>query len=472
MIRILEWTMRLIALALALFLSVMLISFLRSAWFHPELAVAPAGVQPPPPLTFDVSNVVRYHEKEFNFEDAGSTDDFEGKFDVLDPRLLEPVVQIPLLRPDGHGIGFLPPRIPERPLAATPKKPVQFYGDPRHICDPISPIEIRIVAKVLGREKAERSPIRTALGRRVDLHAVMRARVRGREVVIGHKDVVAAAGFPANLTQWSWHDHEAAHLTWFKVEPEAYSASNTDPDWHWHKIPYDERSWRRGGAIVEADALPTNYDDNPRGYGTMRFKLVYDSPRGEVATRGAGSMGPTKKDHGVFEVCFGGKTPVAIVNHAYELFNVPYIWGSASMSKRDPDHQAEWRYGSDCADLVSYAARRAGYHIPYGWTGSFQPGSGLTKAVVTSPTMDEGVYYRGDGSPVRWGGSRGVERGDLVLFQGHIGVLARDVEPEGIFDAGDEIIHTLWRAPRCEGIASAFEGDFSVLRLKSSHLAE
>jgi len=347
--------------------------------------------------------------------------------------------------------------------------PSTTVGPPRHFCEPIEPVEIRIVA--LSRGTPRTSPVVASINDPVELHAVLKARVGDGMVVFGSAAAVDAAGYDASLPRWSWHDHHMEHVTWFKIEPTAYNASNTDPSWHWHEIPYVRTPFREDRSSILADAIPTNYNGNPRGYGTMRFQVTFRSERGEVSTPGPDRMNPHQPTREIFEISFRGASGVPVVDHAVACFNVPYIWGSASRTQRDPEHQSEWRYGADCADLVSYAARHAGYDVSYAWTGEYKSNRQWTRRIAGGVQLAGNAYIRDGGNPIPFG-TGGVERGDLILWDGHIGILARDTPPLGQFDATDEVIHTLFAPPRSEAVSTAFEGTFEVLRLNSSLHAE
>jgi len=231
-------------------------------------------------------------------------------------------------------------------------------------------------------------------------------------------------------------------LRWYRVEAAARSLSNTDPKFHWEPIPYKD---------VEIEACRDRFDcpaevratilGDRGGLGTMAFRV-------EVALgerRGA-SVGSEK--------LFRGGLPAEVarvtvrrddtyLGYLTELFNTPYIWGSAGDPARV--HQAERRIGSDCADFVTYGVRRLGHDVPYTSTWGLPDHSRLL--FVADAPADDGFYRQKGGEAIPVGGKKGVRPGDLLLFPGHVGAFVRDEPPLGVLSSKDVMIHTCWSEP-------------------------
>jgi hypothetical protein len=222
--------------------------------------------------------------------------------------------------------------------------------------------------------------------------------------------------------------HPDIQLRWYKVEPKGDSYNNTAGGFHWDLIEYQEHPLGPWGKKwqMPADAHPVAYPDTHGGLGTMAFKVsvkigdqVFSSPGKESIFRGGLS-------DQVIRVAF--RRDDTFLGYLTELFNTPYIWGSAGYPPKK--HQAQRLIGSDCADFVVYGARRSGHGKP----------------VVI--------------------GKAGVHIGDLLLFHGHVGALLEDREPRGVLDINDIMIHTFWAPPAEEPISKTAYADAAVRVLR------
>ena len=63
-------------------------------------------------------------------------------------------------------------------------------------------------------------------------------------------------------------------------------------------------------------------------------------------------------------------------------------------------------------------------------------------------------------------GTGGVNVGDIVLYNRHVGFLFKDTTPIDILDETDLIVHTLFREPRIEPLSDVHQGSLSIVRLK------
>ncbi len=255
--------------------------------------------------------------------------------------------------------------------------------------------------------------------------------------------------------------HPDIQLRWYKVEPKGNSYNNTAGGFHWDVIEYQEHPMGPWGKKwqMPADAHPVGYPDTHGGLGTMAFKVamkiggrVFSSPGKESVFRG----GLSDK---VIRVAF--RRDDTFLGYLTELFNTPYIWGSAGHPPEK--HQAERLIGSDCADFIVYGARRAGKNIPY--RGSWHLPLSAETIVKADRTDAQGRYLGKDGKPVAIGES-GVHIGDLLLFPGHVGALLEDRRPKGVLDTNDVMIHTFWAPPTEEPISETAYADSAVRVLR------
>ncbi|HCF58605.1 MAG TPA: hypothetical protein DFS52_11520 [Myxococcales bacterium] len=241
----------------------------------------------------------------------------------------------------------------------------------------------------------------------------------------------------------------SSKVRWFKVEAAQRSLSNTDPSFHWEPIEYrdvpipacDDR-W-----TCPADVRASIFGDRG-GLGTMAFKV-------EVSLDGlrGSSPGSEKLYRGGLGEAVARVTvrrDDSYLGYLTELFNTPYIWGSAGTP--DSIHQAERRIGSDCADFVTYGVRRLGHEVPYTSTWTLPK---YARELASSPGPDEEGVYRDEKGERIVVGDKGIRPGDLLLFKGHVGAFARDEEPLGVFTSSDLMIHTCWAEPVEEPIAES-----------------
>tara|TARA_Y100000294_G_scaffold76363_1_gene71985 strand:- start:214 stop:816 length:603 start_codon:yes stop_codon:yes gene_type:complete len=197
----------------------------------------------------------------------------------------------------------------------------------------------------------------------------------------------------------------------------------------------------------------------------MRYKVVVNCGNGTLSTQGAESYGKTGINANVHRVSVRGNTGIPIVDWAYSFMNQPYIWGSATPTGKDMDHQSDRYIGADCADLVVAAARKAGHNISYGGSHNLSPLDMRRDTVFISrePELSsEGIYQKNGKEVVI--DKDNVRIGDVVLYNRHVGILTKDLPPIGILSSNDLIIHTLFKEPMEEPISQAYSGPFSIVR--------
>lgn len=226
---------------------------------------------------------------------------------------------------------------------------------------------------------------------------------------------------------------EVADVEWFKVEPTVGALDNTTPSFHFEPVTYQETAIDacRGKTDCPADVAPTVLAPvKPLpGVGTMAYRVRVTLKDGRVLeTPGASSTkygGLTKDVHRVTV-----RADDTLLGYASELFNTPYIFGSAGPDGRN---QSDLLIGSDCADLIIYARRRSGRRATY--TSSYE--------------IDRQAPPLKKDQPPR--------PGDLVHFPGsrHVAILFEDKPPVGVIDEDDLILHTCWAPPTVQRIGDS-----------------
>jgi cell wall-associated NlpC family hydrolase len=195
----------------------------------------------------------------------------------------------------------------------------------------------------------------------------------------------------------------------------------------------------------------------------MRFKVEVSYHGQRVASGSAEKVAKDGEIH-AHRVSVRGNTGNDLLDWACTLFNLPYIWGSASVTKKDRDHQAEKYLGADCADFVVCAARHAGYNVPYRGSQYLKPYT-LPIAKPDSLSLKGDYLLREQTIPVDEGNPKAVHLGDLVLWPNHVAMFAGD-NGNGILDEKDEVVQILYHEPARLPIQEALAGPFAVVRFK------
>lgn len=301
------------------------------------------------------------------------------------------------------------------------------------------PLEVSIASSVEGAGQVPDATEKLVrLGQRVQLHAV----VTGAALpLIAEVPKVRLSGQAAVRTTSPPASEEGAwKVRWYRVEPVDHALSNTEPSFHWHEIRY------RDVAIEACDdrftcpaEVRTTLLSDRAGLGTMTYKVTVSlgdrtgsSPGAEQRWRG----GLTDRTARVTV-----RRDDSYLGFLTELFNTPYIWGSAG---DDRVHQTERRIGSDCADFVTYGVRRLGHEVPY--TSTWQLERYARTLFDSAGPGDDGIHRTAGGQAIPFS-DEGVRPGDLLLFRGHVGAVVRDEPPLGVLSDTDVMIHTLWQEP-------------------------
>lgn len=330
------------------------------------------------------------------------------------------------------------------PLAMLLLAPSAWAGEPAWRLR-----SVRVVIRVADEPVARGGIHRARLNQAVTLHAAVEATRAGRRFVFSDAGALSLEGRAVPAGERAGPERLAGlELRWYKVQPTGQAYNNTVGGFHWEPIRYRRHplgdwgpDWSR-----PADGHPLgDYPDTHGGAGTMAFQVEARLGEQRLASPGPestfrGGLGPE-----VPRVAF--RRDDSYLGRLTELFNTPYIWGSAGAS--DADHQAERLIGSDCADFVVYGARRLGKPIPYRASWHIPE---VTRLVARSERVDAaGRFLDRAGQPLPIA-EDGIRIGDLLLFVGHVGALAEDRPPLGVLDDNDVMLHTYWAPPAEEPI--------------------
>ena len=119
-----------------------------------------------------------------------------------------------------------------------------------------------------------------------------------------------------------------------------------------------------------------------------------------------------------------------------QIFNLPYVFGSALLQKNG-SRGAEVRIGADCSNFLIYGLRQTGKMIPYG--NAKQLASHL-KALDTIKNFSKvtSIIHLTDEL---------ISKGLFLYFGAHIAAVYEDMEPKGVLDRSDLIVHQLEDVP-------------------------
>lgn len=250
---------------------------------------------------------------------------------------------------------------------------------------------------------------------------------------------------------------------WFKVEAERAAYDNVEGGrFSFATIDWAQSPWRDGVWSLAADVRAVKRR-GVAGAGTMRYQVQVDWPgRGRLSSAGleAGAGGPTERAD-IRKVTL--RPDDSYLGYMAELAGLPYVFGSAAQGRQP--HQAERRIGVDCADLMIYGLRRLGHDVGYRSSRTLGP---VSRALV--PRVEarrQGVYMQGGRAvPV---GPRGVQPGDWIIFDGHVGAFVRDRGRVGVLDEEDLLMHIAWKELAVETLAASGYGgvSFEVRRPKA-----
>lgn len=322
-----------------------------------------------------------------------------------------------------------------------------------------------MVAAVGEAQPARDGIHRARLDQAVRLYAAVEGRLGGRRVVITAAPAIRLSGERVPAQRIVRPDAIAdVELRWFKVQPTGQWYDNTRGGFHWDPITYQAFAEGEWGKVWSrpADAHPRgDYPDSHAGAGTMAFQVRVRAAGTEVASPGPEAIFRGGLADSVTRIAF--RRDDTYVGRLTELFNTPYIWGSAGT--RPADHQAERLIGSDCADLIVYGARRLGKPLRYRATWHLPQ---VTRTIARSVKVDDkGRHLDRAGKPLVIG-EDAIHIGDLLLFKGHVGALAADREPIGVLDGNDVMLHTYWAPPDEQPLKETAyaESKVRVLRFK------
>ena len=287
-------------------------------------------------------------------------------------------------------------------------------------------------------------------GENVTLHAVAEGRQDGKNAFFSSSPFVHIKGRKIKTQK----PLDGMDVQWYKVESDSKGThyDNKNQTNGKSKLKFVNTPWKKGWK-VDADVHPTTlidqFTDIKEGLGVMRYMAVVTYKGKPIATLGAQEIMDAQKgdkvksrriiDPNVMKVAYRPNTG-SWTDKVFELFNTPYLWGSFSS---DVDRQ----WGSDCADLVVYAARHSGRSkAPYTWSYGLQNFMKLINVV----NGRSGEHFTSNGERIPWS-EKGVKQGDALIGGRHAMLLYKD-NGDGYLGKNDLMIHTLFAEPRIEKI--------------------
>ena len=342
-------------------------------------------------------------------------------------------------------------------LADAPLRPVPAIevGRAEHTGTVVA---VGIASRVGDRGAADATGKHARLGEAVALHAVLEVSEAGTTTI--YADVASLSWRGKTVAPRPLADAPRVTIAWRKLEPTTANLSNTaSGDFRYESIPYAATAMAATGGTIAADVRPTRTPDHGGGVGTMRYQVIVKqgdrelASRGLEARRGRGAGGLADDVHRITI-----RKDDSFLGYLTEMYGQPYIWASAGGTDRT--HQSERLEGSDCADLMVYGARRAGFAVPYGYTGSLKQHA---RVVGKGELATDGVYRDRAGVAVAF-----PQPGDLILFPRHVGALSVDRGQLGVVDVDDLMIHTLFDSPKEQAIRDSGYADnpIQILRWK------
>lgn len=334
---------------------------------------------------------------------------------------------------------------------------------------PAPEIEVFLVAGLAGEVPADR-PVEALRGEPVTIQIVVqvgrgpRARYysdasvfvrRGRR--IQGRSVLPLAPLGLRIAWWLVEPHQH-HVKTPPPNPGnlAYSNAVLFGPRHGKWLGFDTLEYHEspiagaeGPRLVVNRANPTHPKlQRHGGLGTLRYKATVDWQGVTIASPGAEATSALGIRAEVQRVSF--READDFVGYLTAYYNVPNVFGSAGAGLA---HQTEQFQGSDCADVLVGAARRAGARMAYTSVEGLRREARLvTPKLLLEPrgiTFAEGPR-KGQPAVLRYGTD--VRRGDLMLIDyvgwdgssrtwDHVAVLSRDVGTSGVFDPQDRVMH-------------------------------
>jgi hypothetical protein len=328
--------------------------------------------------------------------------------------------------------------------------------------DKFVPQRLILVATSPDAKQAKVGIHRARLDQEVMLYAVALGKLDGKPVVVSKAPYLIIDGKKVKKIIKPEKLNTNLQLKWYKVQPTGYFYNNTWGGFHWSEINYQEFVWQEWGSSwsKKADAHPlAPYRDVNAGAGTMAYKVSLRAGDTVLSSPGKESLDRGGLSEKVIRIAF--RADDSFIGYLGELFNTPYIWGSAGIPPKV--HQAERLIGSDCADFVVYGARRMGKNLRYRSSWHLVE---MARTIAAAVKVDaKGRFVDSQGKPLVIAKNK-INVGDLLLFKGHVGALCEDRKPVGILDTNDIMIHTYWAPPAKEAISDTAYSNSAVKVLR------
>ncbi len=256
---------------------------------------------------------------------------------------------------------------------------------------------------------------------------------------------------------------QEAEVRWYKVETDSAAYNNVPQGkFSFAPIAWQRSLWPGQSATRPADVRAVRRRGLP-GVGTMRYQIEVTWLQGQLlASPGLDSRpgGPQRRQD-IRKVSV--RSGDGYLDYMAELAGLPYVFGSAAQGSEP--HQAERRIGVDCADLMIYGLRRLGHDVAYRSSRTLGP---VSRRIVSQVQARRGALYLHKGQTIAVG-AQGVQPGDWIIFDGHVGAFVEDRGQLGMLDTDDLLIHIAWKEVAVETLAESGYGTsaFEIRRPKA-----
>jgi hypothetical protein len=244
-------------------------------------------------------------------------------------------------------------------------------------------------------------------------------------------------------TRIHWKAVIAVHDTYNLINERQGFADGAPKYLCYRDVPIDAAD---GRTEIQGDAL-VPFLDKKTGLGTLRVYCELSGPQGTYVSnvvrlsryRGDGYVGKLT-----------------------EIFNLPYVYGSALLRVGDKA-SADARYGADCSHFIIYGRRRCGRMIPYVNPQELLP---YLDTLAEVKELRHGIAYSEEG-PIPIAASV-LAKGMLLHFGKHVAAVYTDADHTGLLNENTLVVHQLEGYPEITtfGVMAARYRQIRVMTFK------
>lgn len=219
-------------------------------------------------------------------------------------------------------------------------------------------------------------------------------------------------------TQIHWKAVIAAHDSYNLTNERQGFADGAPRYLSYRDVPIDVAD---GRTEIQGDALVPLLDKKT-GLGTLRVYCELSGPLGTYVS----NMVRLSRYRGE-----------GYVGKLTEIFNLPYVYGSALLRVEDRA-SADARYGADCSHFIIYGRRRGGWKIPYVNPQELLP---YLDTLAEVKELRRGIAYGAEGPiPIT---AAMLAKGMLLHFGKHVAAVYADAHRAGVLNESTLVVHQL-----------------------------